>query len=319
MAKDRYIQAIRGLAIFAVVAIHSLPQCGAAVAVRPLLNWAVGMFLFLSGMLTHEEKIARGGVLRRKAVKVLVPYLVWSAVSLVVFGPRSFLGTIKALVSGGASAQLYYLLVYVQLVVLTPLIYRVLHRHRAALYAVTPLCLALRELCAIVGIALPQVQVLFPMWLIFYVLGLDWARWRGWTAARRRSLPWLCLVLYLVQAVAGLAWNAFGDYNMATTQLKLSSMALSVCAILVLSSPAPALRRRLSSSLLVGLGDRSFGIYLVHILVLAVVDKAISLIVLPLLVHTILKFSVTVLVSYLLVSVCSNHLSEKMRRALGFV
>ena len=260
-----------------------------------------------------------GGVLRRRAVKVLVPYLVWSAISLVVFGPRSVPGAIKAFVSGGASAQLYYLLVYIQLVVLTPLVYRMLHRHRVALYAVTPLCLALRGLCAFVGIALPQVQVLFPMWLIFYVIGLDWTRWRGGAAAHRRLLPWLCLALYLVQAVAGLAWNAFGDYNMATTQLKLSSMALSICAILLLSSPAPVLREKLSSSLLVGIGDRSFGIYLVHILVLAVVSKVISFIVLPLLVHTILKFLVTFLVSYLLVCVCSKHLPEKMRRALGFV
>lgn len=61
MAKDRYLQAVRGAAITAVVLIHCLPQCDASVALRPLLNWAVAAFLFLSGLLTTEARIARGG------------------------------------------------------------------------------------------------------------------------------------------------------------------------------------------------------------------------------------------------------------------
>ena len=61
MAKDLYIQALRGLAIAAVVLIHCLPQCEASVALRTLLNWSVAMFLFLSGVLTTEEKMKRGG------------------------------------------------------------------------------------------------------------------------------------------------------------------------------------------------------------------------------------------------------------------
>ena len=61
MAKDRYLQAVRGAAICAVVLIHCLPQCDASVAVRPFLNWGVAAFIFLSGYLTSEEKIMRGG------------------------------------------------------------------------------------------------------------------------------------------------------------------------------------------------------------------------------------------------------------------
>lgn len=60
MAKDRYLQALRGLAIAAVVLIHCLPQCTASVALRPFLNYSVALFLFLSGLLTDEFKI-RGG------------------------------------------------------------------------------------------------------------------------------------------------------------------------------------------------------------------------------------------------------------------
>lgn len=60
MPKDHYLQAVRGAAITAVVLIHCLPQCDVSVALRPLLNWAVAAFLFLSGLLTTEVRIARG-------------------------------------------------------------------------------------------------------------------------------------------------------------------------------------------------------------------------------------------------------------------
>lgn len=62
MAKDRYLQALRGLAISAVVLIHCLPQCAASVAIRPFLNFSVALFLFLSGVLTDERKFNAGGV-----------------------------------------------------------------------------------------------------------------------------------------------------------------------------------------------------------------------------------------------------------------
>lgn len=71
MARDRYLQALRGLAIAAVVLIHCLPQCPATVALRPFLNFSVALFLFLSGFLTDEDKI-RGGVLQRRVRKVAV-------------------------------------------------------------------------------------------------------------------------------------------------------------------------------------------------------------------------------------------------------
>lgn len=61
MAKDRYLQAVRGAAITAVVLIHCLPQCDVSVALRPLLNWAVAAFLFLSGLLTTEQGFMWGG------------------------------------------------------------------------------------------------------------------------------------------------------------------------------------------------------------------------------------------------------------------
>ncbi len=62
MAKDRYLQAVRGLAIAAVVLIHCLPVSDVSIVIRPFLNWAVATFLFLSGYFTDEAKVCGGGV-----------------------------------------------------------------------------------------------------------------------------------------------------------------------------------------------------------------------------------------------------------------
>ena len=54
MQKDNNIQILRGIAIVAVVFIHNTPA-GGQIICRPFLNFAVGLFLFLSGMLTKTS------------------------------------------------------------------------------------------------------------------------------------------------------------------------------------------------------------------------------------------------------------------------
>lgn len=50
------VQIIRGLAIIAVVCIHNTPSGMAQVLWRPFLNFAVAIFLFISGMLSNAQK-----------------------------------------------------------------------------------------------------------------------------------------------------------------------------------------------------------------------------------------------------------------------
>jgi len=52
--QSKKIQYLRGLAIIAVVFIHNTPTGLAQVFCRPFLNFSVGLFLFLSGMLSNS-------------------------------------------------------------------------------------------------------------------------------------------------------------------------------------------------------------------------------------------------------------------------
>lgn len=285
MAKrDLYIQAVRGLAIAAVVLIHCLPQEAASVAMRPLLNFSVAAFVFLSGYLTPREKAADSGAfLRRRVGKIAAPYVAWTAIYLVARGALAPMAVLEAFVFGGGSAQLYYLIVYLQLVLLTPWLFRLLDRPaaRAALYSITPLTLYARYALSAAGLSLP-IQAFCGSWLVFYLLGLEWRdRVEPWLRDRgvcaRHALVALAVCLALQEA-EGFGWFFAGNYDLATTQLKATSMLSSVCACVLVPLVGAAIRERFESHRpLTRLGDLSFGVYLCHMAVLMVSRKCFEL------------------------------------------
>ncbi len=60
------IQIIRGLAIIAVIMIHTSSDITFQLCVRPYINFAVAAFLFLSGYLTDISKITIKDLYKKK-------------------------------------------------------------------------------------------------------------------------------------------------------------------------------------------------------------------------------------------------------------
>ena len=282
-----------------------------------LLNWAVAAFLFLSSLLTTEARIARGGVLGRRIRRTLPPYVVWSLAYALLLQDSSVLGVLKALLTAGASAQMYFVAVHLQLTTLTPLLYRLLKWRPLIAYAITPLSLAVYEALTIAGVALPILGRLFPMWLIFYVVGLDWERWRdrlhGKLGAALIALG-MCLA---IQLACGFTWLRFGDSNMATTQLKLSSVATSLCVIAVVMLLPAAMKVRLSESFFSDVGDAFFGIYLSHMFVLAVARKVLTFLALPAVLSTVLLWLLTLTISFAFCALVRKGAPRRVAELLG--
>ena len=277
--KDPYIQALRGLAIAAVVLVHCLPVSPVSVAVRPFLNWAVALFFFLSGMLTGRRQTLTGEVLCGRITRVLGPYVVWSLIYLVASRPSGAWEVVVALLTGGAAAHLYYLLVYIQLTALAPLLLRLLRSHRAALYLVTPCVLVAWELRALCGVDAPSIAVLFPAWLVYYLFGLEWERFRTKLQGREGDVAAVACVALALQVGEGFYWDALGDYDMATTQLRLTNVVFSLAVIaLLMLAPEGARERLAHCGALVRLGDLSFGVYLCHVALIMVLRKALGLV-----------------------------------------
>jgi surface polysaccharide O-acyltransferase-like enzyme len=116
------IQILRGISIIAVVCIHSAPAGLPQVYLRPFLNFCVGMFLFLSGMLSDSNSWH----VKKRIMKILIPYILWTFIyslfnsyrSLFLF-PQNFF---KSLITASSAAVMYYVFVYIQLTLLIPVI-----------------------------------------------------------------------------------------------------------------------------------------------------------------------------------------------------
>lgn len=117
------IQILRALAIICVVLIHTCPEGMITVFVRPLLNIGVATFLFISGFLTKVPVNNTYLFYQKRIRRVLVPYIIWSIIYSLVQGGTNLNGMMMNILLAQSGPQFYYILVYIQFVILTPLIY----------------------------------------------------------------------------------------------------------------------------------------------------------------------------------------------------
>ena len=262
------IQLLRGLAIMAVVTIHNVPAGLPQVFIRPFVNFSVGLFLFLSGLLSDAKKWQP----KKRIVKVLIPYIIWS---LIYVGIRYYktpeqlpLAYLKALLTANASAALYYIFVYIELTLCIPIIDK-LARSKAKWigFLISPLEIAAlrmlplitgREVNGYLGI-LMNVSCLgwFTYFYLGYLLG-------NGLLELKMSPKKLCILLggsIALQIQEGWWYYSLGSQNCGT-QLKLSSVLSGILFCFL------AYHYILSF-----LGNHSFGIYLSHLAVMAVLDK----------------------------------------------
>ncbi len=186
MKRYPQMDVLRAAAALAVVMIHvSAGSTGTLARVCNLFSrFAVPMFLMLSGF-GHGAGFGEGGwrkALRRRLGRILPPYLIWSAVYLLLdaaFG-KPHARPIYDLLFGMAYMHLYYLFVLLQFLLLCPLLYRAVERRpwlSLGLSAVislplqAALCLQYLGRPILPSLPLPLMWTFLP-WLLFYVGGL---------------------------------------------------------------------------------------------------------------------------------------------------
>ena len=131
--KSQYWQMVRGICILAVIMIHCPSgqnytdlDYTAWVILRQFINFPVAMFIFLAGYFMIPEKIRgdyRSFLLKRGGGRILLPYLIWSCIYLLktaILDKMSLRYIIYALVCGKATTPFYYIIVMIQLTIMTP-------------------------------------------------------------------------------------------------------------------------------------------------------------------------------------------------------
>jgi len=259
----------------------------------------------------------------------------WSAfytlINIIVSnGDVNFLKTLAKLLLGLSSGPLYFIVVLLQLTVLTPVLIRSIQADRGTkfLFLVTPIYfLILYSYCVIYKTQMPFYQTFFPGWFIFYYFGL-WIKIRGYEPIFRRNQlinSILCCLIGLVFSIIEAYWLISIGFpvGFACSQIKISSFFYAFTVINLLMVIKPHIDNYSKEiTWLRFIGDNSFGIYYVHMFWIMISNKIFSSIIL--LVDIVPLFQLMQLVFTLLFSCISISITKKIigeeisRRLLGF-
>ena len=319
----------RAIAIIAVVMIHTTPAGQWQVFCKPFINFAVATFIFLSGYLTKADNENWLKFYVRRITRVLMPYIIWTVIysipDIQSSGPSAL---VKNLLCANATTTLYYIFVYIQFVLLTPLLGKLAKSpYRQLGWLIAPLSVILfKYIPAFGNIQLGKHIELFWNdaclgWFTFYYLGLILGNRIIDRQFNIRNLAVLYCASLLMQMVEGYLWFTV-DPAGCGSQLKLSSILSSSIFLLityyVLERCAPRVNRgshKPKSRLLCTIGDYSFGIYLVHMMFLKGLQHLEFYSAIPYPLTSLIVLSVSLIFCY----VCTAVMGKRVGQWLGFI
>ncbi|HOZ48557.1 MAG TPA: acyltransferase [Candidatus Hydrogenedentes bacterium] len=291
--------AFRGVAMFLVVIVHAgilgfgfrNVEGGAfnfyySVFLRDVCICAVQVFLFVSGYWLAGARIESWGdygrFLRRRASRVLVPYLVWS---LFLFGLRSVRSgsfslpdLIVQVATGQVEGHFFFIVMVLQFYLLVPLFLRMERRGLVGLIIIHVLYVAyLYWLRLAVFQDMPFIYVKLPFlaWLTFFPLGMYVRRHpelidRG-GMGRAAMVAVVCLLASFAESLVLLRLDRF---EFALSDIKYTTLLYGAAVIVLLMRT----REKRWPRVLVMLGDYSFGIYLIHGILLRAIAAKLAVI-----------------------------------------
>ncbi len=264
MGKNLRVQVMRGIAIIAVVLIHTCPKDPAwQIGFRPLINFGVPMFLFLSGWLTRQKPRSWLTLYKKRIPRVLVPYLIWTAVyTLVDKKPREIPYNI---LTANAVYTLYYIPVYLQLVLLTPLVEKLAtSRFRWTGLLVTPLSFLVFTYRA--GGLSDRMTLFYYLsflgWFSYYYFGFLCGDKNTISSNHVKLASYLLPIVVLLQIGEGWLWWKVG-WGDCGTPMKLTALITNLL-FMVMICPYLGQQESDTPPLLPALGTYAFGIYLIH-------------------------------------------------------
>lgn len=301
---------LRAVACLGVIVIHvtaaplALAQsAGTGAAFLAALNqsarFAIPAFVFVAGAALFytygraEQPLGRA-FWRRRLIRVVIPYVFWTLVYMALSRQAGAGGLVRALLTGGGFYHLYFVFLIVQFYLLLPLLRPLavgLGRRWPAVLAALGLghlglMLLSQGYTQPVGHPLLDGLMgvhdrLFPFWLFYFALGAA----VGLHPETSRRLSRRLRLPALGAAALALVWmltevrTALGSLDItvayAATTLRPSAALYSLAALVLLFTPAPG-RGRLGPWI-DSLAHHSYGIYLIHPLLLGGLQRAIAL------------------------------------------
>ena len=220
------------------------------------------------------------------------------------------------LLTGKTLYPYYFVFVYCQFVLFTPLMARLAKsRYRWVGWLIQPLAIYLRKYCG-----LEQVVPFYELFSFFgaYYLGLALGNHvLQWNYGYKKTGA-LCAATFILSALEGIYWYRAGNYDLATNTLNLTNYPYSMACLLLahqfLTDDGIVIRDTAFHRMLITLGDCSFGIFLIHAYILMIMQK------LPVYHDLVfpLNSAVAVLISWLCIFCGRKIFGEKYGKYFGF-
>lgn len=346
MEKDNYFQEIKGLCIIAVIIIH-LPIGNEVngtfdywLSLRSIINFPVAIFFFLSGY--FDKRVAHNNLTNNKTEielvthrlkRIGIPYLLWSSIYMTItylLGQKlSNNKIIFSFLTGNAYGHLYYLLVLIQLTILSPIIIKIIKSENKTLHYFSLLTsfiwvLVIYIYCLYFNKQLPLYETIFPAWYSFYYWGL----YRRYISTNAKPINetnsikiYGLLLISLIFSVfeSNMIFNYTELSSVASSQIKLSAfMYVFIMIELILTHK----NHHFNRSNLSRIGDYSFGIYLIHHIFLIPTNIIISRLNMPdylFIIEQGISLTIVLCLSYYSISIANKFLSSKIVNSLGLI
>jgi peptidoglycan/LPS O-acetylase OafA/YrhL len=313
------IQILRAVAIIAVVLIHTCKGGNYQIVCRPFINFAVALFIFLSGYLTKVDNDNWLIFYTRRIKRVLIPYIIWTIIY--TLPSTNLKAYIFNLATTQAAPTLYYIFVYIQFVLLTPILGKLAKSRYCWIgFIVAPLSILCYKYPVVFCDIHPHryIDILWGVsclgWFTFYYLGLLLGNGLLNIKYKWKSLIILYIFSILLQMLEGYVWYyGYSDYNCGT-QLKLSSLLTSTIFLLIAYQYITDANVKLDCKSFEFIGNQSFGVYLCHIMTIELLWRCLPMYdSIPFIISALIVFCI----SSIIVFISRSLLGLKLSRVLG--
>ena len=319
--KNNKIQMIRAIAIITVILAHTCPGGKYQVYVIAFINFAVQTFFFLSGYLTKLEVPELKKFYKKRIIRVLIPYVIWTFLyttfNFIDYGVdlKKYITNLLTTQSSGA---LFFIFVYIQLVLITPLLGKLAKsKYKWLGLLITPAYMLIKYYWIIKGIEPNKyMSIIWSIcclgWVSYYYLGMLLGNGIVKKELSIKKLGIIYVITIAIQILEGYIWYRFGREDCGT-QVKLSNYITSVAVIMIFYWYLKNDKLNKTSKTLVMIGNYSFGIYISQLMIIKTLLKIPGYKEIPFICNSIIILFITVL----FVVVCNKIFGKKISRWMG--
>lgn len=324
MQRNLYFDALRGIAILMVVAIHTFIACEfddyqsiCAISMREIFNVAVPLFLAISGFFIGRKKFESNYQIitfwKKQIPKVYIPTLFWSApyLTLAVYHQQSLLKNILVFLLCGYSIY-YFIALIIQCYLLLPFIQKKMLNYAMGwvIFSLSLICVAVISYTSITRFPLIVFAGPVIVWLIFFWIGVFLSR-----RERDYKIGWIFIGVLLSFVLMLIETKYRHEATGGGYGIKPSSFIFSFLMILLLFSKRiehKYVKDNVINKALIVVGDYSFSIYLIHCFVITIVFHFVTIS------NWIVRWTIVVAITMLFICLVRKVLPNKCLKIIGF-